>query len=278
MIKKRLFAAIETRRERMLAVAIRERRVKRQLIVDEIYKRYKDQRTALECRLLPYTTELCLVPEIKERIDAGLEVEATPEAFSGIEERLPDLILTFKTMLQQEVQVTLAQTRLGNNETVDLNLATSVLRCKPCNMVMFGWSEIQEHHCIGPERGLSSGFYQQDPPNFGQDAMFCLPSEALIFQVITLAGLDPATASITDMDAADMSYFCSHCLAKYASLSGSKYYYSWRSIVGHGSLYFPDANANSSILVLDLPFSPWFRDGKEMPGRNCGCRPTRLPS
>jgi len=230
MIKKGLVARIEVIREEKLRKALYERHAKRRLIVDGIYQSYKAQRTALECRLLPYTIELCLVPEIKERIEAGLEVEATPEAFSDVEERISDLILAVKEMVKQEAQVTFAQSRPGANGPVDLNLATSVLQCMTCKGVMFGWSEIEEHHCMARSTGLSYSVYQQDLPTFDQNTMYHIPAETLIHQVIELAGLDPATATIADMDAADMSYFCPHCLTRYVP-SGLTYYYSWRSIV-----------------------------------------------
>jgi len=230
MIKKGLIDRIEATREEKRHKALQELHAKRRLIVDGIYNSYKGQRTPFECRRFPYAIELCLVPELKERIEAGIEVEATAEAFSDVEERLPDLILAAKEMVKQEVQVTLAQNGPASNEPLDLNLATSVLQCTTCSGVMFGWSEIEEHHCMARSTGLYYSVYQQDLPVFGQGAMYRKPDEALARQVIQLAGLDPATATIADMDAVDMSYFCPHCLSNYVP-SRSKYYYSWRSIV-----------------------------------------------
>jgi len=231
MIKKGVIASLDANREKKRLEALQRRYVERRVIVHGFYSAYKSQRIPLECRLFPYTVELCSVPELKKRIEAGMEIEATTEAFSDVAKRLPALVLSFQELLRQEAQSTLqAQPSRQSTEPVDLNLATSVLQCIRCSGLMFGWSELQEHHCIAKALGLFYSVYQLEIPAYGQNAKFCCPPESLTHQVIRLSGLDPATATIADMDAVDMSYFCPPCLDHFVPVD-LKYYYTWRSIV-----------------------------------------------
>ena len=172
------------------------------------------------------------MPELKERIEAGLEVEASAEAFSDVAGQLPALLLSFQEMLREEVQSALRDQRFRqSNEPVDLSLASSALQCVRCSGVMFGWNEVQEHHCILKLAGVTYSGLQPELPGYGQNAKFRCPPESLTHQVIRLSGLDPETATIADMDAVDMSYFCPPCLEHFVP-NDLKYYYSWRSIVG----------------------------------------------
>lgn len=113
-------------------------------------------------------------------------------------------------------------------ELLNLNLATNVLRCARCHVLVFGWGELKEHHCLSTSFGLTPGVCQVA---VAEDMMYHRPREDINHQVIRLARHDPATATIADMDTADVAYFCPPCLVHLYVPGDLVHYYSWRSIV-----------------------------------------------
>ena len=234
-IKVSLIRHIEEVRDTSLWHAKQERNAERRNIVDGIYSAFKDRRSPFECRLLPHIFDLCSVPELKDRIEAGTDIEATPEAFSDIVDRLPTLILSYERIVMREASATLSRNIAPDysTEAVNLNLAASVLCCSLCRALIFGWGDLLEHHCLPSRFGLTAGLRQVTA---AENRKYYRPTESITLQVIRLAGLDPATATIADMDTVDLPYFCSFCLFHLYVPNDLQQYYSWRSIV---SLVFP---------------------------------------
>jgi len=225
-----LVAQIEATRENRRIQARQRRFCERRRIVNTFYDAYKAQRTAFECRLLPNTMALCTLPELKERVEADPDVE---DSFSDIEERLPALILAHEERMRREARNTLANAR-GTNESaesgepIDLDLATSVLHCGRCNVLIFGWSEHQQHKCTNNSIGVY--YHHVNVP--AHDEGYHRPSllSTSVMELIRLAGLDPATATVEDMDTANVHFLCPAHQSNHFG-SGALSYFSWRSYV-----------------------------------------------
>lgn len=214
-------AEIEDAREERRIQALERRHYERRRTVNIFYEAYKAQRTAFDCRLLPNPTALCGLPELKDRIEADLDVD---DSFSDIEERLPSLILAHDEMMKRKAQATLADAGYTTEDVgaIDLNLATSVLQCGRCDVLIFGWIEHQLHQCT-PNRhrfAIHRNEEYRRPP---------LLSTSVV-EVIRLAGLDPATATVGDMDAPDLHFFCPTHNPDFFGV-GTLTYFSWRSYV-----------------------------------------------
>ena len=224
-------AKIEDTRELRRNQARLSRFCERRRIVNTFYDAYKAQRPAFECRLLPNTMALCTLPELKERIEADLDVD---DSLSDIEERLPALILAREEVIKRGAQRTLADARgtaEGTDpsyESIDLDLATSVVYCGRCKVLIFGWSEHQQHKCTNDSAGIFYHYLDIPTCNEGYHRPPLLST--FVVEVIRLAGLDPASATVNDMDTANV-YF--HCSAHQSNLFGARApsYFSWRSYV-----------------------------------------------
>jgi len=215
-MKEGILAVMDANREESRRTDLQRRHFGRCKTVRSIYDVYKARRTPLECRLLPFSMTLCSLPELKERIEADAE-----DPFPDIEDRLPDLIVACEEMVRREAQITLAKARrVESYETIDLNLATSVLRCGTCTYtkLLFGSVEQRQHECHGLY--LQSKLRYDYPPLLSKS----------VEEVIRLACLNPATATIEDMDR-EMVYF--HCRPHPLHLTRdrSTNFYSWRSYV-----------------------------------------------
>lgn len=240
-ISTRLIAAIAASSESRLVTALLRRYVERRRIVDNIYNTWKRKRTPFECHFLPYTISLCLLPELKGRIEANLDVDDT---FSDVGECLPALILAHEEMLRREAQSTLANAgspteRAESDEPIDLNLATSVLMCGQCSALIFGWSEHQRHKCIIQETGLCPHQLAIPLENRTYRRPPLLPESAT--EVVRMAGLDPATATVEDMDIAMTDVYLICTAQQHTPGTGFVSYFSWRSYVSplYRCWYFP---------------------------------------
>ena len=232
-VKEGLIRRVEEIRDRRLLLLLLRRAEERRRIIDMIYNSYKAARTPFQSRMLPQAADLCTLPELRHRIEAGIDVEATIEAFSDIEEHLPMLILSYEQLLRREAEAALGQVWIHGQPTgpINFDFAANALACCGCNTVFFGWSELQEHRCTLRVINFDPGskLIQSRHPTRETKPFRRLP-KSITHQVIRLAGLYPDTATIADMDTADLSYFCPPCLVHYVP-DALQRYYTWRSIV-----------------------------------------------
>jgi len=186
--------------------------LRRSEVVEAIYDDYQAQYgTPFECRLLPSLMDLCSLPELKEQIEADAD-----DSFSDIEDRLPALILACEERLKREAQTVL----LESCQTIDLDLAISVLHCTQCAGLLFGSTEMLRQHGCRRFYPKSNNRYECPP----------LLLEC-VAQVIRSAGLDLATATIEDMDRSNVFFSCSTHPLHMIRGSRSTDFYSWRSYV-----------------------------------------------
>jgi len=233
--KKKLVAAVIEARE------VRARHpwpilcARRRSAVDEIYKHFRSQSTPYEYAtgFFPSTYELCLSPELKARIEAPVEEALTPETFSDLESTFSDLLSHEEERLK--IKVAMAA-RLPSSDQQYL-LATIVFPCPyrkttSCESFLFGWKDLLQHRCFPRKTGLATGIPQEDaivlsdvPPMEEIDLQ--LEAGEAVKTIVQALGLDPGSATTTDLDKLEPLVACKTCQDEQRRYG----YYTWRSFV-----------------------------------------------
>ncbi|KAG6919889.1 hypothetical protein DXG01_015597 [Tephrocybe rancida] len=181
---------------------------------------------------LPDYKDLLRLEPFSALLNDASENELTPLVCSQAIVKLPDCVADWR---RQRMEHMLAQ--LLNSETRELDvaeelcirrlsLATSIFACVDCELdsvpgdCLFGWHDVSLHaRCYRlVKRGL-------------QNLVLCQNGTLIASAVVSLLGLDPSTASASEMDGLEARVVCSRCpMMYYRGVHGGKVY-TWREYV-----------------------------------------------
>jgi hypothetical protein len=124
-----------------------------------------------------------------------------------------------------------------------MELATTIFQCATkCNAnesvwgggysnPLFGWEGAVTHSC----KSVQIYYYNKE---IQTELAFSEKGSAAAAKLITLSGLDPASATPADMEKKDLRFFCSECVPRdFANFLYGRCAYSWRSGVSLKGLY-----------------------------------------
>ncbi|KAJ7459070.1 hypothetical protein B0H11DRAFT_178141 [Mycena galericulata] len=218
--------------------------VKRKAIATKVFRTFK--RSQLPWTdVMPGGPDFCEFPEISAIIKAAVDVDVDEHTFEAM---LPDFPVMIATWREKIVgQVVKVHKRSGQSGVDDdsikarLPLATSVYKCSTCisdyedgfyHQIGSGiecpcrplfWPRVLAHRCL-TRTDFSSMLMFMDA---SQDVMWRTgPLEVdsstveIVEKIVTACGLDPATATVEEMDAADARLACHACAKRAGSAAG----------------------------------------------------------
>jgi len=211
--------------------AIRDERKK---IVREGYFHYSMQLPPLQWKQVPPLLDICNLEPFARLINADPGVGVTSLDFGPAFKELPLLLSAISQEHKSRIRPHIPAGRCWDFDSppIDpLELATSVFQCmkKGCSGFILGWRGISEHHCKTEAHGSYSC----------RQFKYSHPAAEFAAQVVQVAGLDPKTAVIADMDDKDLRFGCSKCQLpmRLKSREKSAPGYTWRTMVHLFRLY-----------------------------------------
>jgi len=229
--------ALDAARQRLVEIELEKLHAGRRDIVEKVYAQYKLTLSPLLWKNLPSVYNICklgpFVPLIEA--DAGVTVAAADfEACMGL---LPQLIAEAfgrtKSRLHQSVMEANHPIHAGVQSSVnfqELELATMVFRCGSCRSYVLGFeSGVTDHDC-SPGVGLSS--YLRDLPihdDFPYRFDFSAEGASAVTFVLEAAGLNPKSATVSELAEQDCAFRCLECTYDHAHSVRSAF--SWLGMV-----------------------------------------------
>ncbi|KDR76602.1 hypothetical protein GALMADRAFT_247009 [Galerina marginata CBS 339.88] len=225
----------------------------RRNIMHDLYQTYQRSLVPSQWKYLPRTLDICELEPFAQLIEAPTDVVVTAEDFgngmkmllallSSLSERkleeFRDVLRVEKTDLSDNAHQPDAVASSPHNPVDPLELATSVFQCEGqciryherCSVI--GVEELMTHHCDADY----TLFFNRSAMSWN----FSLRGAQTASSLVQLAGLDPKTASVSDMDQKDLRFTCRLC--KPVQVSANLWMangYSWRRAVSHAVRYSP---------------------------------------
>ncbi|KAF8878925.1 hypothetical protein BD779DRAFT_1676616 [Infundibulicybe gibba] len=236
-IQPRVVALVESRRDARLEGERNLLRIRRIKMIRELYMEYVESVTPQQWCYLPDIRALIEFPVFKSILEDDSDVSVSPPGLLLAMEQFPTLIQEWN--LAKKARVTAMLGPLSGTIDDPLELAVSVFECasNPCFGKSSGWDEIQRfplisweaiaaHSCQPASWCLPMG---HAPTNVGVSHQGGITAVALVRE----AGLDPASATIAQMDALDLRFACLECSPS-DPWNQQKIGYPWKSAVEHG--------------------------------------------
>lgn len=208
--------------------------------MDNLYNGYKRTVTPSQWLHLPRTYEICQFSPFLDVIDLPADVAVTTANFAGPMQTLPELLSKHwdEKKAARLRMIPITPDSPGSVPAMDaLELATSVFRCRaysPPGTIVVGSEGHMTHTCISPGHGLPGASYgwSSNESNVGECISFSEQGSTTARVLIGLAGLDPNTATVQEMDNCGARFSCSSCPPRDFSDVSMRFGYTWRSAVG----------------------------------------------
>ncbi|KAJ6575464.1 hypothetical protein B0H19DRAFT_1128806 [Mycena capillaripes] len=238
--------------------------------------------------IMPGAPDFCDFPEIKDILTQPAAVDVDEQTFEALLPDFPGMIATWRQgLVDQMVKV---YKRSNKETTMDddaikthLKLATTVFKCSECDessfddWIFFGsrlenqrrcrplfYPNVLSHRCLSRMADMSMGIaflfdIVRDVPWRASPLSIDPRTTEIVEKIVVACGMDPATTTVEDMDAADVRLACHACADREeaapsdggadastsaASAAGEKQpttarAYSWRNAVRHhGELHW----------------------------------------
>ncbi|KAJ6520163.1 hypothetical protein C8R45DRAFT_51161 [Mycena sanguinolenta] len=185
--------------------------------------------------VMPGVPDFHEFPKIKDIISQPASVTVDEQTFEALLPDFPDLIATWREGLLQHMVATYKRDSNADAVQADnvledrLKLATSVFKCNSCggsNITddFFGTSHRQcqplfypktlAHRCLTRVSGYSAMMFMNDSRDCAWRSnllKFDTRTSEFVEKVVRACGIDPETATVEDMDAADKRLACHAC-------------------------------------------------------------------
>ncbi|KAF8878942.1 hypothetical protein BD779DRAFT_1474561 [Infundibulicybe gibba] len=229
-IQPRAVALVESRRDARLEGKRARLRLLRIQMLQKLYLQYAKSVVPRQWCYLPDFNDLIEFPACKNIVEDDNSVPESPSSFLPVVEQFPTLIQEWISIKKARITAMLEPTP----ETVDdpLDLAVSVFECasNPCFgrqklsplSPLISWEVVAAHSCQPASQCLPTGNL---PTSVRVSHLGSITAAALVRE----AGLDPASATIAQMDALDLRFACIEC-----SKPGWRMLGSWKVAVKHG--------------------------------------------
>lgn len=228
------------------------RRSRRHLLFG-LYQDYLSELPPTERWSSPRFEFLLPISAVLDLVEADASVSITAQDLQPLVSKFPEYIADYRAERAQIAAVSVTPTHLRNGdpspsasltvEEVDrtLNLARNVFSCERCERcggqeVISGKFMVTRHQCLHNTWGWNCGQIEIRPgihvPNAQCRLALHEVASGVSSRLIALAGLDPAVATIADLDERDTRF----CVAREDLphwWTTSYQVFSWRQAVGH---------------------------------------------
>lgn len=228
------------------------RRSRRHLLFG-LYQDYLSELPPTERWSSPRFEFLLPISAVLDLVEADASVSITAQDLQPLVSKFPEYIADYRAERAQIAAVSVTPTHLRNGdpspsasltvEEVDrtLNLARNVFSCERCERcggqkVISGKSMVTHHQCLDNTWGWNCGQIEIRPgihvPNAQCRLVLHEVASGVSSRLIALAGLDPAVATIADLDKRATRF----CVAREDLphwWTTSYQVFSWRQAVGH---------------------------------------------
>lgn len=219
-----------------------EIRHNRRIILDRLFKAYKMTLSPSQWKYLPTTAILSGLQPFRGIVEAECTMIVTEASFSSSMEDIAETLAAAQADLKRRLvaQATAFYTESphimkGIEKHTPLgmfDLAVTVFECAECCEAVSGWDDIISHFCSEGQYGLEGPedleFYWDSVYADEYPYKYCINKRMVATAgiVVQAAGLDPASATATDMDMKDLRFACSSCdgnrAVSYPYLSGNR--------------------------------------------------------
>lgn len=227
----------------------------RRQILDRLFKAYKMTLPPAQWKYLPTTAILSGLQPFRDVIEADASTVVAEADLRPCMENIADVLTAAKDALKtrlieravashrppEDSDGTSAEGGCQLEPLQIFELATTVFKCNSCQKAVYGWDEITSHFCSVGDHGIhesASPFYGHPTTiyNLEYPYEFRFSTETIhaVRNVIKAAGLDPASATVAEMDAKDLRFTCVQCndSLPYSYLTSRNHLaYSWRGLV-----------------------------------------------
>ena len=219
-----------------------ELRTQRRQIFNARYLEYQRSLSPSQWKYLPTTLEIIHYEAFAQFIEADIDVNVTASTFDDAFERFPEHHAAAMEKRRATLRPLLPnydEKEEGEiSETVSdpLELAKAVFQCQTKGAphhfsFVFGWDDIASHHCLVERSGRSPYSTPIDSPSTPQLEYVVHPAK-VVEKLVRLSGLDPMTATASDLDQKNLRFYCPVCGP--LKLSGDTIWrlvYTWRTMV-----------------------------------------------
>ena len=191
--------AIQARREEKERELLIRSRMK---ILDDVYARFLTTVRPSDRYAYPHPSFLYYNHDIRALLNEGSDIAISPHDFQPVVGQFPELIADFQARRSQKI-----------SKSHDLNLAKNVLCCaqgyrrakSPLYHTILGRAAVETHPCL-PQGTVIPGFPQMYVQALQCEIKLAKEASSLATSLISLAGLDPAMATLSDMDSRDARF------------------------------------------------------------------------
>lgn len=237
-LKAKLEPAVIEARNLRLALDLEPAVEERMGILEDVYSTYLEGLRPSEQYFCPPLEVLRPIPEVLEILEAEKTRNITESDFKPVADNLDELIARYQKE-KKKTLVKLLNSRGGRYMEEPLELARNVFRrarsqgssmpskAPTSDCVLVGWAMLGTHTTDAySEVMLRPGVYLNMPAGFIYNEL----SSGHCSELIDMAGLNPQTASVNEMDSMDPRFVCDTC----STLNGYGYaILSWRAALCH---------------------------------------------
>jgi len=233
-IRPELEARALTNKTQRLEQEHAELRMARRMLVRNRYGDYARTLSPSQWKYLPRPLDICSFEPFTELITADPDIIVTSQSFDEAFEMLPEL-LSSAAEERRKSKLALLPPAITGSAVDPLELATSAFQCQKCSKssfyysnILFGWNDIASHHCGVQTAGLFSSPSANEVDNPGA---YNMEAAKWVGKIVEKVGLDPATATVVEMDNKDVRFTCTTCPIQQMKGGWARAGYCWRRLV-----------------------------------------------
>jgi len=233
-IRPELEARALTNKNQRLEREHAQLRMARRTLVSNRYDDYTRTLSPSQWKYLPRPLDICSFEPFRELITADPDITVTAQSFDEAFQMLPEL-LSSAAEERRNSKLALLPLVISDSVTDPLELATSAFYCQKCSKssfyysnILFGWNDIASHHCGVQTAGLFSSPSGNEVDNPGA---YYMEAVTWVRKIAEKVGLDPATATVVEMDSKDVRFTCTTCPIQHMRGEWTRVGYCWRRLV-----------------------------------------------
>ncbi|TFK33815.1 hypothetical protein BDQ12DRAFT_738566 [Crucibulum laeve] len=230
--------AVRLRRERNAVICSRMQIVDTYLLTPHL-----NTLPARECPYQPSLYDICEFPQLTELINAPNEAAFTAQNVLDVKDEVITSIPDWIKARKEELRSLLPSDDAHDPSVDRLSLVTSVFDCASdegiCHQrcTLISWDAVGAHHCTSIKLVPSASFSMHRTWSCKTNIVYDTKSSSAVKCFVLLAGLDPHTATSSDLDRKDMRFMCRTCTPSYYWKHGQQVYgrqvYNWYEAIDH---------------------------------------------
>ncbi|KAF5322242.1 hypothetical protein D9619_000316 [Psilocybe cf. subviscida] len=227
-------------------------RLSRRGMADKVYRSYAMSIPPSEWKYLPSAEIVCGWRPFRDLITADANVSVTEASFAARMDDLPRVLEAARLGLKRRC-IACSPALFPGQDMSDasmqkafemLELVKNPFRCSSnntqCDQVLYGWAEISSHHCLmdasdrdTPLDTFSIGIFDDYSARFLEEfpnwSRYHRDMSVYVAYVARVSGFQGMSATVTQLDSADLRYTCSLCSKDSTKVVA----YTWRGCAEH---------------------------------------------